>query len=288
MGCDFVEGRGCRRDHKAVRAKHLFEIVLMALCAAATVGCHYRVARPVAMPAANRMASAIPSALPPAEALRVYESGARRQLSTLVEYSDATTISAEIPKTSEKGQVSLTETFSAPRTLAYTGVRFVGSGFVKNNVIVRLLQADVEHVHRRRESETAILDSNYKFSFKRAETVAGRLLYKFAVTPRRKCPELFEGEILLDSWTGHIVRAGGRLSKSPSWWIKRIDFTEDYADVGEFTMPVQISSVTEARIIGRVVATIRHRAYEVRSIDQVQAEGRLTLRTAAIRQSAER
>jgi hypothetical protein len=118
-----------------------------------------------------------------------------------------------------------------------------------------------------------------------AETLAGRLLYKFTVTPRRKRPELFKGEILLDPWTGHIVRAGGRLSKSPSWWIKRIDFTEDYADVGDFTMPVQISSVTEARIIGRVAATIRHRAYEVRSIDQVQAEGRLTLGTAAIRQS---
>jgi hypothetical protein len=62
------------------------------------------------------------------------------------------------------------------------------------------------------------------------------------------------------------------VSKSPSWWVKRIDFTQDYADIGDFTLPVQVSSVTEARIVGRVIVTIRHTGYQVRSNQEAQGQ----------------
>jgi hypothetical protein len=92
------------------------------------------------------------------------------------------------------------------------------------------------------------------------------------VTSRHRVPGLFQGEIFLDAQTGHILRATGRVSKSPSWWVKRIDFTQDYADIGDFTLPVQVSSVTEARIVGRVIVTIRHTGYQVRSNQEVQGQ----------------
>jgi hypothetical protein len=63
----------------------------------------------------------------------------------------------------------------------------------------------------------------------------------------------------------------GRFSKSPSWWIKRIDFIQDYDMVDGFALPVRTKSVTQVRIIGRVAVTIRHSAYEVRSIKQLDS-----------------
>jgi hypothetical protein len=95
--------------------------------------------------------------------------------------------------------------------------------------------------------------------------------FAFALKPRRKDPGLFKGKILIDPQTGHIVRAVGRLSKSPSWWIKRVDFIQDYVDVGDFTMSAQIQSVTRARMAGRIVVNIRHSAYEVPQIEQLKS-----------------
>jgi hypothetical protein len=145
----------------------------------------------------------------------------------------------------------------------------VGDSFIESNVIVRFLRSDVEHV--KRNADLAILKDNYKFSYKGMEDLNGRQLYAFAVKPRRKDTGLFKGKILIDPRTSCIVRVVGRASKSPSWWVKRIDFIQDYAIVGDFTLPVRTESVTRVRVIGRVAVTIRHSAYEVRSIKQLDS-----------------
>ena len=209
--------------------------------------------------------------LSPQQALIIYEARGLRQLTTLAAYSDRTTIEAEIPAIGEKGHCTLRRTFSAPQSLIYTAVEFVGDNFVKTNVIYRVLASDVENVEKKTGQRVAILESNYRFSYKGIEDLNGRPLYAFALKPRRKDPGLFKGKILIDPQTGHIVRAVGRLSKSPSWWIKRVDFIQDYVDVGDFTMSAQIQSVTRARIAGRIVVNIRHAAYEVPQIEQLKS-----------------
>jgi hypothetical protein len=83
------------------------------------------------------------------QALITYQARALRQLATLAAYSDKTTIDAEIPAMGEKGQCSLRRTFSAPQSLIYTAVEFVGNTFVKTNVINRALESDVENVQKK-------------------------------------------------------------------------------------------------------------------------------------------
>jgi hypothetical protein len=114
----------------------------------------------------------------------------------------------------------------------------------------------------------AILDNNYKFSFRGVEKVEGRTVYVYSLKPRHKDPGRFKGEIFIDAETGHLTRAEGILSKSPSWWIKSVEFTQQYTDVGDFTMPAQMQSVAQARIAGRVMVTIRHMRYEVHAVEQ--------------------
>jgi hypothetical protein len=199
----------------------------------------------------------------PEQALRTYQERAVRQLIDLAEFADQTCIAAEVPETSQKGQFCFIRSFSAPYSLVYNPLTFVGDSFIKNNVILRFVRSDVEHVQH--SASLAILEENYKFSYKGTENLNGRLLYTFALKPRRKSADLFKGKILVDPHTGCLIRAEGRVSKSPSWWIKRIDFTQDYAMVGDFALPIRTVSVTQVRIIGRVVVTIRHSAYEVAS-----------------------
>jgi hypothetical protein len=218
-----------------------------------------------------REASSTPAAvLSPQQALITYEARALRQLSTLAAYSDKTTIEAEIPAIREKGQCTLRRTFSGPQSLIYTAVEFKGDAFVKTNVIYRVLESDVENAEKKTGQRVAIVDSNYRFSYKGTEDLNGRRLYAFALKPRRKDLGLFKGKILIDPQTGHLVRGVGRISKSPSWWIKRVDFVQDYVDVGDFTMPGQVQSVTRARIAGRILVNIRHSAYEVPQVEQLK------------------
>ena len=217
-------------------------------------------------------ASSTPAdALSPQQALITYEVTAMRQLTTLAAYSDKTTIEAEIPAIGEKGRCTLRRAFSAPQSLMYKSVEFVGDAFVKTNVIYRVLESDVESAEKKTWQRVAIAEGNYRFSYKGTEDLNGRRLYAFALKPRRKDPGLFKGKILIDPRTGHIVRAVGRLSKSPSWWIKRVDFIQDYVDIGDFTMSGQIQSITRARIAGRIVVNIRHSAYEVRQIEELKS-----------------
>jgi hypothetical protein len=206
----------------------------------------------------------------PEQALRTYQERVVRQLIDLAEFADQTCIEAEVSATSQTGQFCLIRSFSAPRSLAYIPLNFVGDSFVKNNVILRFLHSDVEHVQH--SANPAILKDNYKFFYKGTEDLNGRPLYAFAVKPRRKDAALFKGKILIDPRTSCIVRAVGRFRKPSSWWIKRIDFIQDYAIVGDFTLPVYTETVTQARIIGRVVVRIRHSAYEVRSIKHLDSE----------------
>jgi len=216
--------------------------------------------------------TALPAgALSAEQALRTYQERALRQLTTLAGYSDKTTIEAEIPAMAVKGQFSSKRTFSAPQSLDYTATSFVGDNFVKTNVIYRLLRSDVERVEKNTASKVALLERNYKFSYMGIQHLNGRDLYAFALKPRHKGTGFFKGNIFIDTQSGHIVQAMGRLSKSPSWWIKRVEFIQDYRDFGEFTMPVQFRSVTEARIVGRVVVNIAHAEYEVRSVEQLRS-----------------
>ena len=146
--------------------------------------------------------------------------------------------------------------------MLFKPVRFVGDKFVKSNVIVKLLQSEVEHVEKDDPARTAISPANYKFSYKGESEVSNRLVQVFHVKPRQKRLGLFKGRIYLDAHTGALARAEGRAVKSPSFFVKNIEFVQDYADFDSFTLPVHVHSEARARIVGRTIVDIIHRDYQ--------------------------
>ncbi len=213
-----------------------------------------------------------PRSLPwmaPELALQTFLARAQRQNDALASYTATSLIKADLVDTKQTGAYELKRQYIAPSTLKFTPVKFEGDGFVKNNVILRLLQSEADHVQKGDRTQTALTEANYKFNFKGAEYYDGKGLLVFQVKPRKKRPGLFKGRLYLEPTTGSLRRVEGTLVKSPSLFVKKIEFVQEYADVGEFTFPVHVHSVAKTRLVGRAVVDVVTREYEAASAAQV-------------------
>lgn len=208
----------------------------------------------------------------PEIALQTFLRRTAEQNDKLAGYSDETTVTAELPDTKQRGEYQLQRTFTAqPKTLAFSNAHFTGDGFVKTNVITRLLQSEVDHVEKANPEDTAVNFTNYKFYYKGMENIGGQDLHVFQVKPRRKSPGLFKGKFYLDVHTASLRRMEGKLAKSPSFFVKDLEFTQEFTDVDGFTFPTQLRSTAKARIIGRTLVGVVHRGYKVRVAESITA-----------------
>jgi len=206
-----------------------------------------------------------PATLPrmaPELALSTYQQRSARQAQMLAGYKAATVIRAELPDNAQRGEFELERNYTAPHTLTFKSLRFQGDGFVKTNVIARLLQSEVDHVQKDDPAATALRPENYKFSYKGVIQDGDRTLHVYQVKPRKKRVGLFKGHIFLDVGSGSLVRVEGRVAKSPSLFVKKIDFYQEYADIDGFTLPVHMHSEAKAALIGRTVVDITNRDYQ--------------------------
>ena len=222
---------------------------------------------PVAIPSADQISVPLmaPPVLPrmaPELALQVCRGRWVIQTEQLASYSATTLIRAQLPDTSQSGEYEVQQHYLAPRTLAFKALRFTGDAFVKTNVIIRLLQSEVDHVQKDDPALNAISPQNYKFSYKGTNQLEGRLVHVYQLKPRQKRAGLFKGRIYVDAYTGSLVRAEGRPVRSPSLFIKKIDFVQDYVDIGPFTFPVHIHSEARARIVGRAIVDVYQSDYQ--------------------------
>ncbi len=205
---------------------------------------------------------AMPTVSPEA-ALELMARHSAEQSEQLAGFESDTLITADLPDTAQHGEFELMRKFTAePRALTYASVRYSGDGFVKTQVITKFLQSEIEHV-KDDPRASAITDANYKFSYKGTQTVNGHFTYVFHLKPRHKAPGLFKGKIYLDASSGTLRRMEGRVSKSPSFFIRSIDFAQDFEEIDGFNMPTRMQSTTRAHVIGRAVVSIVHRAYHV-------------------------
>ena len=170
-------------------------------------------------------------------------------------------IAAEMPKLHKSGRLHALRRISALGRITYDALRFEGDHSIKNEVIARYLTAESEAL-KSEPSATAVTPVNYKFSFKGARQTAGATTYYFSIKPRKKRPGLFKGRVYLDAHNGSLVRVEGSVVKSPSFFVKHIEFWQDYTDVQSFTLPAHIHTVAKARIVGRTIVDIVHRDYQ--------------------------
>src|SRR5262245_26106384 len=135
-----------------------------------------------------------------------------------------------------------------------------GSDYIRSKVFRGVLNAEQKAMSSGAPSGAAITPENYEFAHQGLD----QGLALVGITARRKDMLLLNGSILLRPDDGELVRVEGRLTKTPSFWVRRVDVVRHYRRFGGVSMPVGLESVANLLIAGR--STFRM-TYEYESID---------------------
>jgi len=109
-----------------------------------------------------------------------------------------------------------------------------------------------------RETESAkkgpgsqISRTNYDFVFLRQENFGVVPEYVLRIVPKRKDKYLLRGQIWVDASTFRIRRIEGVPAKSPSFWIKDIHITLQFAQLSGMWIPTSFDAIATVRLLGQ-------------------------------------
>jgi hypothetical protein len=116
-------------------------------------------------------------------------------------------------------------------------------------IVRELLDRETESAKKRRGSE--ISRTNYDFVFLRQEDFGVTPEYVLRIVPKRKDKYLLRGQIWVDASTFHVRRIEGVPAKSPSFWIKDIHITLQYAELNSMWIPLSFDAIATVRLLGQ-------------------------------------
>jgi hypothetical protein len=124
------------------------------------------------------------------------------------------------------------------------------TGHSRGEKMVReLLDRETESAKSGLSSE--ISRTNYDFFFLRRENFGDVPEYVLWIVPKRKDKKLLRGKIWVDASTFRIRRIEGVPAKSPSFWLKDIHITLQFAQLGGMWVPVTFDAVATVRLFGQ-------------------------------------
>jgi len=123
-----------------------------------------------------------------------------------------------------------------------------GSGFVRGKVLRPWLDNEKKMWADGDPERASLSYDNYVF-VDRGMTPDG--LAWLDVKARRKDLLLVDGAIFVNPENADLVRIQGRLSKTPSFWTRRVEVTRHYQRINDVRMPTAIESVAQVLIAGR-------------------------------------
>ncbi len=175
-------------------------------------------------------------------------------------------IEASLPRLKKEGSLHAVRQIGNNGEITYEDSRPAGDKMVIKDVIARYLTAEAEASRGLVDSAgkaqpITLNDENYRFRHKAVLTARGQRTYIFQLTPKTKRLGLFRGELWVDEQTGMPVRESGRLVKSPSVFLSKVDFVHEYELRGGLAVPVRAHSVIETRLVGRAELDIRYSNY---------------------------
>ena len=138
-----------------------------------------------------------------------------------------------------------------------------GSALVRDLVLKRLVESEIETSSGRSHRDSAISPENYEFKLLGEQDAGPYHCLVVQASPKRRDKYLFEGRIWINAEDYGIVRMAGRPAKALSFWITRADFARQYQKIGEFWLPARDETFVRVRLYGKRVLTIDHRDYAV-------------------------
>lgn len=109
-----------------------------------------------------------------------------------------------------------------------------------------------------------ITSANYEMALKPgAQMLNGHQCLEFAITPRRKAPNLLVGSVWVDAKDYTIAKLDGVASKTPSIFAGTTRMTRQYAYVDGFSMATRARAESTTFLYGRTVMTIDYTGYKI-------------------------
>jgi len=162
-------------------------------------------------------------------------------------------IEARLIKLEKQGRLRALRRISRLGEITYKALGFSGDSTVKQEVITRYLNAETE---ARNSGEISITPEHYKFRLKATISREDSKVFIFQLTPKKKKVGLFKGELWIDGATGLAVRESGEFVKTPSVFLKKVEFVRVYEIQGGVALPRRIESKVETRLVGRAELTV--------------------------------
>lgn len=158
--------------------------------------------------------------------------------------------------------------YTAPETKTFSIVSASGSGFIRHHVFQRLREDEEKRLRSKKDDPDGLITpENYTMVVVGTEPIGGFDCLVVHVLPRRKETHLFEGDIWVERQDFAILKITGRLAKSPSFWIKYVDFVRAYQKVGSFWLASSIEASSHVRVFGKRVLTIDYGVHKASESD---------------------
>jgi len=137
--------------------------------------------------------------------------------------------------------------FSPPDTKTFTITDAQGHPRGKQ-IVSAILEQEV--VSAKEGHKRDISRFNYDFVFLREQNLGVVPEYVLHITPKRKEKGLLLGDIWVDAKTYRIRQIIGVPVKTPSFWIKDLHLTVQFASVNEMWLPVSVHAIAAVRFLG--------------------------------------
>lgn len=166
--------------------------------------------------------------------------------------------------TALSARMEVKASYTAPGTKTFSIISESGSSLLRDHVLHRLLQSEREaSSDAANRDAVALTPENYRFTLLGCETDGPRPQYVMQVEPLRRTKFLYEGTIWIDAQDFAVTRIEAEPAKNPSFWIKRTVVHHQYEKIGEFYLPVLNHTVSDTRLGGKAVLTIRYLDYQL-------------------------
>lgn len=123
-----------------------------------------------------------------------------------------------------------------------------GSEYVRNDILRGMLTKEQDLLAAGRRLRASLESKNYEFA---DDGVTADGLRRVAMRPVKKSHGLVSGRLFLDPSSQLLTRIEGRLVKSPSFWIRDVDVTWNFAQIGGHLVPIEMTSTGRVRMFGR-------------------------------------
>jgi hypothetical protein len=147
----------------------------------------------------------------------------------------------------QRGWLDVQTGFSHASGFFYEVISEGGSGYIRSRVLHSLLDEERRLIAQNATPQVALSPANYTFE---PDTVDADGLAVVSITPRRKERALIDGRIFLTPGDGVLGRVEGRLARTPSFWVTRVNVVRTYERINGVLMPVSLQTTAQLRLFG--------------------------------------